>query len=472
MSADRSGRLFLAKVIKVGFILILLSFFSLQLGTSRVYAAKNNNEIDAYEKFLKHRQTFSCQGKTTSFNADAFNVVDMDNDNVYELLIADKDVCANKYLPGHTHVTLYRYFGNKMVEVNGILTKKGGESTVYISRLNSKVAVKAYSGDWLTLSPYGDHENLGKSPSFSGYKKYKLYKNTASNREKYLSKAKKRSALIKKYEKKILDIEKKFEKQEKSMNKNGKKVYDKVSGAYDSLKKDSLETLSRKIDTLLASNLPESAEKALVKVFTDTVQEQLIVKSTTYDKCKTAPQLVNKVASQIMNESGSFSFVDKKITYTASFNSLGTVGATYVSGTIMSSRGITYHFGGTVVSKAAVNEELSNLKKYSDKKIEEAKKAVFTDSADILAPAKLRTYLKTASKSKLYKTIKKKSPSAAKIVKKGTDMIDKFLSVKKAYAGIKSIDLKDASEDKIVKTIANYDKKVKAYEKAIDDLFE
>lgn len=437
-----------------------------------VAAANPKNEINAYETFLKQRHDLNCQGiSTVAFSVDSFLIFDIDGDGRFELLVADSNICPNrKNCPGHTHILLYKYERKAVQLIEGVLVKQGNQKSVYISTAYSKVIIQTYSR-WVRLDIYGNYDAYTSKPSMSLYKKYSFYKNTEKNRKKYLEKAQKKLDLVNKYQKKIDEYQLKFEKLKKTMNDKGIKIFKNVSDSYDSLKTESIDNLNKNFKTLLASDLPDSAEKVLLKVFTDTIQETLVSKPSSYNDCKTAAQLVNRVASQMTKNDGAFTFTDKKITYRVIFNSTGTTGAGFVSGTITSSLGITYNFGGTVVNKAYVKEDLDNLKKYSDKKIEEAKKEVYDETGKILLPDSLKKYLKATSKSQLYKTIAKKSPEAAQIVKKGITSIDKFNAIKKGIEGLKSIDIKNTSEDKIVKKFTEYDKKVLEYQKAIEDLF-
>lgn len=437
-----------------------------------VAAANPKNEINAYETFLKQRHDLNCQGTATgTFTVDSFLIFDIDGDGTFELLIADSKACPNRRTyPGHTHMLIYKYEKKAVQLTGGVLVNQGKEKSVYISTAYSKVITPTYSR-WAILDMYGNYNEYASKPSMSLYKKYSFYKNTEQNRKKYLGKAQKQLDLVNKYQKKIDEYQLKFEKIKKIMNDKGIKIFKNVSDSYDSLKTESIANLNKNFKTLLASDLPASAEKALLKEFTDTIQETLVSKPSSYNDCKTAAQLVNKVASQMTENNGAFTFTDKKITYRVVFESTGTTGASYVSGTITSNLGKTYRFLGTTVNKAYVKEDLDNLKKYSDQKIEEAKKEVYDETGKILLPDNLKKYLKAASKSQLYKTIAKKSPEAAQIVKKGITSIDKFNAVKKGIEGLKSIDIKNTSEDKIVKKFTEYDKKVLEYQKAIEDLF-
>lgn len=462
---------FIRNILSVVCTIMVLSSVIWLVKPLSVAAAKPKNEINAYETFLKQRHDLNCQGNSTVISVDSFLIFDIDGDGVFELITADQNNCTNRRnYPGHTHVIVYKYERGSVQLLDGVLTKRENKKFVYISTAYSKIIVPTYS-TWASIDMYGNHNVYDSKPSTSLYKKYSLYKNTEQNRKKYLGKAQKQLDLVNKYQKKIDEYQLKFEKLKKTMNDKGIKIFKNVSDSYDSLKTDSIDNLNKNFKTLLASNLPASAEKALLKVFTDTIQETLVSKPSSYNDCQTAAQLVNKVAGQMTKNDGAFTFTDKNITYRVVFNSTGTTGAGFVSGTITSSRGITYNFGGTVVNKAYVKEDLDNLKKYSDKKIEEAKKEVYDETGKILLPDSLKKYLKATSKSQLYKTIAKKSPEAAQIIKKGITSIDKFNAVKKGIEGLMSIDIKNTSEDKIVKKFTEYDKKVLEYQKAIEDLF-
>ncbi|MDO4340416.1 MAG: Ig-like domain-containing protein [Eubacteriales bacterium] len=272
------------------------------------------------------------------------------------------------------------------------------------------------------------------------------------------------------YEKKIVEIDKDYNNQEKTLNTNGDKIIKDVMGVYDTVKDESLDTLSEKIETVLASDLPVNAKEALLKKFTDTIQDTLLVTAASYDECKTAPQLVKKVAEQICDEEGTFTFEESKITYTVNFKFFGKPGAAFIQGTIHASNRKNYTFGGTSINKSAIKEEMDNLKKFSESKLEEAKKEVYSTVEGVIFPQQLKSFLKTTANSKIYGKLKKKAPSLAKYVKAGTEMADKFSDVKKAYQDLKATDLKNASEDKVVKTIGNYNKKIEAYTKAVENL--
>lgn len=433
-------------------------------------AAGQHPELNVYQKILQQRQNISCRGTIVSFDIDAFMVTDVNGDGVYELIASDYDLCTSALTAEHTHLILYKYQVGGADITNAILTEKGGEKTVYISKKYARVMAQTFDKAWLALDQYGYPYTYETRPS-EDFQKYSLYKNTAKNRKNCLNKIETNTATSNKYEKKLANIAKKQEKLQNTMNKKGKKVLKQVSSAYDSLRKKPLNQLSKNIKTTLASNLPASAEKALIKVFTDTIQENLIVKSSSYKNCKTAAQLVNKVASQLSDKNGSFTFRDQGITYTVTFQSFGTTGASYIRGSVKAGNGRTYTVGGTVTSKAVITDEMNELKKFSDQKVEEAKKAVLSASGDLLAPKAFRKYLKTASKSRLYQTVRKKSPATAKLIKKGIDTADKFSAVEKAYKNLFSADLQNTPEDKIIKQISQYYKKVDAFEKAVDALF-
>lgn len=271
-------------------------------------------------------------------------------------------------------------------------------------------------------------------------------------------------------EKQMSEAKNDYSNTERSFNTDGDKVVKNIMKVHDDIQKETTDALAAKIETLMASNLPANAEKAMVKTFTDKIQDTLLVKPSSYNNCKTAPQLVNKVAEQISNKKGRFSFTAGKIQYTANFKSIGVAGATFVTGTINSNNGHSYSFLGTSVSDSTINEEINNLKKFADSKIEEAKKAVYSDMKGILVPNELKKFLSTTTKSNVFKLLNKKSPDLAKYTKAATEMTEKFIAVKKAYDGLKSINLENADEAKVVKTISEYNKKVDAYDKAVDAL--
>lgn len=302
-----------------------------------------------------------------------------------------------------------------------------------------------------------------------GFEKYdfRIVNNTGSGN----SGSKNTETSSEKLRKKVAAVEKDYEQQQKSLNTNGDKAVKGIMNIYNSSKNQYIDQIASKIETLMASNLPGAAEKAMVKVFTDKIQDTLLVEPSSYKNCKTAPQLVKKVAEQIGNKKGKFTFTSDKITYTVNFKSIGS-SAAYVTGTITAGNGRTYNFGGTSVNKASVNTELSYLKQFADSKIEEAKKAAYTDAAGILIPSELKTFIKTTTKSKVFNVLKKKSSNIEKYVKAASEMTEKFIAVKNAYNSLKSINLDNADEEKVTKTILDYNKKVKAYEKAVDSFLD
>ena len=453
----------MAWIMVISFCLMLVCGVS-KIGTISACAAEGS-EIDAYVKFLKNRQKLLCQGTTHYFKPSAFNMIDINGDGTYELIVLDKTTtCKNSSHSSHGHMMIYKYSKNKMELINGVLTALKGEKIFYFSKAKKQILVKDLSNRWYGFRIYGI-VSAGKMSAFPGYTKYVLYENNEKNRDDILISEKEKI-----YFKKMAEIERQYQKLENTLNKNGKRIFNEVSGECEALKAEPREKLSGKIKTILASNLPKSAEKAFIKKFTDTIESTLLVKSTSYNNCNTAAQLVNKVAQQIVTEEGAFTFIDKKQVYRVSFQSIGVPGATYVQGNITSG-GKSYIFGGTVTSKTSIKEELDNLKKYSDKKVEEAKEAVFSDATGLLIPDGFKSYMSSTLKSKLYKEINKKAPTVALRIKKSIDMINKFKTVEKTYKDLNALDLKYASAAQVAKTIATYNKKLEAYTKAIENLF-
>ena len=260
---------------------------------------------------------------------------------------------------------------------------------------------------------------------------------------------------------------KKFDNRDSTMQKYGKAIFELTSKTYTQAEEKYLSALSEKIKSVLASNLPASAEKAMTKVFTDTIMEKLIVKPSSYNSCKTAPQLVKKVAEDIVNSKGSFSFTDKGITYTANFKSIGVSGATYIEGSINNNYGGTYSFMGTVIVEQNIEEEMTNLKAFAQTKIDEAKKAVMDEVKKIVIPANLKNYLKSTLKTKALKALNNVSPNLSVKIKKAIDIVEKYITLEKAYKGLKSINLKNTKSDKVLNTIKDYNKKIDAFDKAV-----
>ena len=465
------------KWIRDGMVIIFLLICMMPIKSLAAYVpyiyetTQKNQAIEAYEEYLKGKHKCECKGRLFNFSIKSFYVLSVGKDK--ELVITDNETC--KYGSSkHTHLLICKYRNKQIYIKGGILIPQSGLSSFYFSKANNSIKAKTRSGQWYKMGcdqSFIYHINEETKPNLSGYEECKLYKNTANNRKKVFKNIKRKNQNEQKYSDKIKKLEESYQKKLEKFYANGEKLVKDIDNSYSDLKKNSVNALSKKIETVLASNLPRSAEKALVKKITDTIQETILVKSTSYDKCKTGPQLVNKVASEIMNKNGVFTFKDNKITYRVFFNTNGTVGATMVSGTI-TGNGKTYTFLGTVTNKVTIQEEIKNLKKFSDTKMEEAKKEVYSECRSLLFPTELKSYLKTASKSKMYSVLKKKSPKAAAKIKKSISMVNDFIEAKKAMEGLKALNLENATESQIVKKISTYNKKIAAYEKAINKLLK
>lgn len=173
------------------FVFLWMAF--VLLSSTVIYAANNKNEIKAYEEFLKQKHSIKCKGVETPFSIDAFYVADIDEDGVFELIVANQDVCNNdSYKKGHVHIALYRFKNGRILHVINIPVKKKNEHVVYISATNRNVIAET-DGNWGRFNVYGYYDQYDSKPSLTSYTKYKLYKNTEGNRNRYLNQAQKPS---------------------------------------------------------------------------------------------------------------------------------------------------------------------------------------------------------------------------------------------------------------------------------------
>lgn len=171
-------------------ILILISIMPTKAFS--VSAALYGEELQAYEKYLKKRQTVICKSASPYGNVtyhvgiDSFNILDIDNDKKYEMMVILKHKNPMRGQECCTHRLLCKYKNGsiKIIDEVGIVNN---EKYFYVSPAKKTIVTKVYPGIWYDISVDGSRTKMimGKV-SLSGCKKYELYKNNAQNRKKYI----------------------------------------------------------------------------------------------------------------------------------------------------------------------------------------------------------------------------------------------------------------------------------------------
>ena len=251
---------------------------------------------------------------------------------------------------------------------------------------------------------------------------------------------------------------------ENSFNKYGKQVVTNIESSYNGVKNTKKEKISSGIHKMIASNLPANVEKAFTNELFNNVDKQLTSKPSSYDKVKTSVDLVKKVANDTPNGTTKISFKVGNQTWIAEITYQSVWGNTVYFLTFNN----TYKGIGVSLNEGNISAEMNFLKQFAQSKIDEAKKALFKDASGILIPSDVRSFLKTTTKSAIYSEIKKFSPKLEAQIKAADTMASKYIDLKNAYIGLKSINISNSTDaEKVANTVLNYNKKIQAYESAV-----
>lgn len=260
-----------------------------------------------------------------------------------------------------------------------------------------------------------------------------------------------------------------YNTQNKKLFDQGTKMLNQVETAYNGAKKEAEKNMAYKIDVLLDPALPEAVKKVFEEKIITLMEDALYSDIKSLNNIKTSTQLVNWVINGCMGGRQSFYFTTKDgLLYHVSIVSQTEV----ISGAIVYFINISYmnrtYHGIATKTKKDVSEEIEILKKFAETKIDEAKKAVYSEIKGILLPDEFLSFLKTTAKSQAYSLMKNYSSSLASKISKAETMVKKFKDLKKAYEDVTKLDLGNADLETVGNKILNYNKKIEAWNKAVN----
>ena len=479
-------------------------------------AASKGNEFDAYEKFIKEKQSVSCRGVQTVLSVDSFCTVDINGDGIYELIVADQNACRNTYtFKGHTHVIIYKYEAGRVKLIEGLIVKKQKNRTVYVSTQKGNVLLTAFNKEWGTIGINGEYNTYRKKPSLALYKKIKLYQNTEKNRNKYLK------------QKYLSSIKNNLDNEENTIQRLAvsfagafSEKAQSASGTTTQSAKQQLEKLRKQ---LLITGDNEEVPDEVLEAFATAVLNT--IKSANIDEYETNP---NKLTKQICNQIAAGMKTDskritlgtgrKKTTYTVkvtiwaqSFKGLGAqvsqaevtwadannrrhsvrimanssekdmekALASYCAVLAQLNKGLWKDFLVKYITGGWKLADLNTIRKLDDKTVSKffdySEKLILTISGDknakkgllVNAGGDLKTSLSKMSKKKFQEFIKKNVPNGDQIVKTA----EQYKKVKNKYKECKK------KFDKWNKTRKNsdlqkYEKDYENYQLLLDSLNE
>lgn len=262
----------------------------------------------------------------------------------------------------------------------------------------------------------------------------------------------------------------KYEDAEKTMITKGKALFTALEKVQTKAKEDVKNIIRSQIArpvSLKKGLLPEAAYKEFLNYYYQAIDGAVEFSLSSYLDVKSSADLVNKIAGELVDKDGKFTFKVGTKSYTCVYKKVGALGVSLMGGKVVDNQTKTeYLWLSLAVSNKNIKTEIDNLKQAADMKLQEAEKACLSAAGKALGVSDLETFLEKISKGKTFKMIEAYSPELADHVKKMLDVVVKFQKVKSSYESLTAIDISKTDEDEILKKLDQFESSLVDWQRA------
>lgn len=255
-------------------------------------------------------------------------------------------------------------------------------------------------------------------------------------------------------------IKNEFDNVRSDMTNKTSDFLDKIQTTKTTAINNSTAEIENKVQRTIGfpANIPSDLKAGFLQCFYNFITDDLVTQISSYKNVKTSADLVNKIFKEIKTSDDTLEFTTPKgVPCTFKYKSIGWGGAAYFQGTLTNnSTNALYPIGGTQVDNSSIQTEMNYLKEYADLKIEEAKHAIITDTANILQINKLTSFLKDSINDRIFESLENVSPMLSQKAQKLYDAAEKYKKVVDAYEKIADTDFTDTDYDKLTDRIIDY----------------
>lgn len=275
---------------------------------------------------------------------------------------------------------------------------------------------------------------------------------------------------------KLSSVMAEYNTSEAKMSDKSFSIFKRLESKANQVAQERMDKVNKAVETQLGidPNLPETARVAFLDCYYKEIERAMKTNFSSYKNVKNSADLVNKVSREIETEKGKIYFTDPKtkIKYVCEYDIPAKVwGAAFITGNIINQKtNKKYTFGGTRIDENDIEREMGYLKEFADLKIEEAQKAIFSDTFNLLYPKELRSFIKELLKSDILYALDDYERGLGTTFEKLSKSVKKFEDVKDAYFGIINLDFSKADAGDITSKITKYNKSMNTWIETIQDL--
>lgn len=261
-----------------------------------------------------------------------------------------------------------------------------------------------------------------------------------------------------------------YEDAEKTMIKKGKALFTALEKMQTAAKEDVKKIIRKQIArpiSLKKGLLPRAAYDEFLNYYYRAIDGAVEFNLSSYQGVKSSADLVNKIAGELVDKNGKFTFKSGTKSYTCVYKKVGALGVSLMGGKVVDDQTkVEYLWLSMAVSNKNIKTEVDRLKQTANMKLQEVEKACFTAAGKALGINDLQTFLEKISKGKTFKMIEAYSPELADHVKKMMDLAVKFQKVKSSYESLTAIDISKTDEDEILKKLDEFESSLVEWQRA------
>ena len=263
---------------------------------------------------------------------------------------------------------------------------------------------------------------------------------------------------------------KKYDDAEKTMITKGKALFTALEKMQTAAKEDVKKIIRKQIArpiSLKKGLLPKDAYEEFLNYYYRAIDGAVEFNLSSYLDVKSSADLVNKIAGELVDKNGEFTFKAGTKSYTCVYKKVGALGVSLMGGKVVDDQTKTeYLWLSMAVSNKNIKTEVDRLKQAANMKLQEAEKACFQAAGKAIGVNDLQTFLEKVSKGKMFKMIEAYSPELASEVKKMMDVVVKFQKVKSSYESLTAIDISKTDEDEILEKLNQFESSLVEWQRA------
>ena len=258
-----------------------------------------------------------------------------------------------------------------------------------------------------------------------------------------------------------------YTNEKNQLDKCGEKVVNNVVSAAESAIEPKKAAIRNSMQKMFDASLPAYIENAFMDALIDTAVNNMASEPSSYKDVKTPVELVKRVAEKTPYGNMTIPFTAGGVQYQAKVDYQWAFGACVYFITINN----RYKGIGLYLNENDISQEMKYLNDFAQLKIDEAKKTFIKDATKLMAPKELQDFVKKTLRSAFFSELKKVSSYLEALLKEAENVANKGYALKEAFDGLNSLNLKNASAEKVASTITGYNKKIEDFDKAVSAFF-